>query len=347
MQTPIRNVQIRIGASCRGMQPADMSESSIPVSRLRVADPEGLVEVIRGSELEPWILNGHRRESELTRVMLPGCCLDQVEVGPAMWFRGAMPKDCYTMVFVRECAAEGYSFNFNTRFHGQNLAFYAPGEVIDAITPAGYRNATLTIPAACLQQAVESRHQEIPARLLQRGDSFLPSAEACRNLSTFLGAMEETITESPEVLAGGAARDALERELHDHFFDLILSCRDDGSPFAHAKITLRYRRMSLVRDFIRENSHRRIRLTELCAVSGLSRRGLEYLFVDLLGVRASAFLYQSRLHGVRRELLAAEPRHGLVKQHALNWGFWHLGRFAAEYRGLFGENPSTTLARRA
>ena len=81
MQTPIRNVQIRIGASCWGMQPADMSESSIPVSRLRVADPKGLVEAIRGSELEQWILNGHRGESGLTRVMLPGLGGDTRPVG--------------------------------------------------------------------------------------------------------------------------------------------------------------------------------------------------------------------------------------------------------------------------
>jgi AraC-like DNA-binding protein len=30
---------------------------------------------------------------------------------------------------------------------------------------------------------------------------------------------------------------------------------------------------------------------------------------------------------------------------AMNFGFWHLGRFAEEYRSLFGEAPRTTLVR--
>ena len=104
--------------------------------------------------------------------------------------------------------------------------------------------------------------------------------------------------------------------------------------------------MALVRDFIRDNHHRPIHLKELCEVSGLSRRGLEYLMRDLLGVRLNTMLRLMRMHGVRRELLAVEPGDGWVKRSALEWGFWHLGRFAAEYRSLYGECPSDTLARR-
>lgn len=320
---------------------------SVPISSLRIADPDGLVGAIRGSELEPWILNRHRNESRLTRLMLPGACLDQVEIGPAMWCRGVMPKDSYTMVCVTACPGDGHSFIFGSRFTGQAMGFYAPGEAIDVITPAGYRNATLTIPAKSFQRAVESHHQDIPARLLKRSAPFFPSAEACRNLANFLGAMNETFLQDPEVLANGETRAALETELHDHFLGLIRSAGGNRPVADPRGITRRYRRLGLVRDFIRANSHRRILLQELCEVSGLSRRGLEYLFADLLGVRAGVFLLQLRYHGVRRELLAAEPSHGLVKQVAMNWGFWHLGRFAVEYRVLFGENPSATLARRA
>ncbi len=152
---------------------------------------------------------------------------------------------------------------------------------------------------------------------------------------------------APEVLTCESTHDTLESELQDHFLGLIPREGGDGFAAARPGMTRRNQRTKLVRDFIRENSHRRILLQELWAASGLSRRGGEYLFLDLLGMRASALLMQSRLHGVRRELLAAEPRHGLVKQCALNWGFWHLGRFAAEYQALFGEQPSRTLNRKS
>jgi AraC-like DNA-binding protein len=350
MKTPIRNVQKSIAASCRRGQFAFMP--SLPewvnhVSRLRIGEPDGLVGAIRGSELDPRLLGGYRRESELLRLLLPGSCLDHAEIGPAMWFHGAMPKDCYTMVYVVACPAEGHSFNFGSRHHDRCLGFFAPGESLDATTPEGYRHGTLTIPQADFLKAVESRYPEFPEKLLQKGNAFFPRENACRAMTTLLGAAAEIIRHAPETLACEAARDSLENELHEQFFDLILNEGGASSGLAHPGMARRYQRLSLVRDYMREHSHRRIRLVELCEVSGLSRRGLEYLFQDLMGVRAKTFLLQSRLWGVRRELLAAEPSHGLVKRCALNWGFWHLGRFAADYRMLFGESPSTTVVRRA
>jgi AraC-like DNA-binding protein len=308
-------------------------------------DPDGLVGAIRGSELEPWLLSGHQRGSELSRVLLPGSCLDHAEIGPAMWFHGVMPKDCYTMVYVTACPEEGHSFNFNSRHHDQCLGFFAPGETLDAKTPEGYRQGTLTIPEAVFMGLVESRYPEFPKRLLKTGRSFFPKEEACQSLGALLDTLAETIRSAPEAFAGEAVRVVLECELHERFFDLLPQDGGMGSAVHDAGMTRRYQRMSRVRDYIRENGRRPILLRELCEVSGLSRRGLEYLFRDLLGVRVSAFLVQSRLRGVRSELLAAEPRHGSVKRCALNWGFWHLGRFAGEYRALFGESPGETLAR--
>jgi AraC-like DNA-binding protein len=45
----------------------------------------------------------------------------------------------------------------------------------------------------------------------------------------------------------------------------------------------------------------------------------------------------------RLALLAAEPEEIAVTEVAFLWGFWELGRFAVEYRQLFGECPSQTL----
>jgi AraC-like DNA-binding protein len=321
-----------------------MSEIGTLVSRIQFSDPDGLVGAICGGQLEPWVLGGHRAESEMSRIMLPGSCLDQAELGSAMWFRGEMPKDCYTMIYVDACPQDGHSFNFNTRHRDQCLGFFAPGEILDATTPSGYRHGTLTIPASVFHQAAESRYPEFTETFLKRGRSIFPDADACRNVSALLGGIMETIRRDPDTLAGEATRAALESELHERFFDLLRNDRTNPMVEGNPRIARRYQRLKLLRDFIRENTHRPIRMDELCAVSGLSRRGMEYLFMDLLGVGVSPFLHHLRLHGVRRELLATDPRHGSVKRSALDWGFWHLGRFAADYRLLFGENPSETLS---
>jgi AraC-like DNA-binding protein len=322
-----------------------MSETGTAVSRIQFSDPDHLVGAIRGGHIEPWVLGGHRAESELSRIMLPGSCLDQAEIGSAMWFRGEMPKDCYTMVYVTACPEDGNSFNFNTRHRDRCLGFFAPGEALDATTPPGYRHGTLSIPASVFLHAVESRYPEFSEKSLKRGRSIFPEENACRNAAELLGGIMETVRRDPGVLADEAARASVENELHDRYFDLLR--KDQANPMAKANpgITRRYQRLRLLRDFIRENTHRTIRVDELCVVSGLSRRGLEYLFMDVLGVGVAAFLHNLRLHGARRELLATAPRHGSVKGCALNWGFWHHGRFASEYRLLFGENPSETLSR--
>jgi AraC family ethanolamine operon transcriptional activator len=77
----------------------------------------------------------------------------------------------------------------------------------------------------------------------------------------------------------------------------------------------------------------------------MSQRGVEVLFQDSLGIGPTAFIRHQRLHGVRRELLEARQEHGLVKELALKWGFWHMGHFSRNYRQLFGESPSVTLGR--
>lgn len=298
---------------------------------------------IRGCELEPWLINGHGKPSELSRVLLPSSCLDMAEVGPSMLFRTETPKDFYTLIFVRECPTAGHSFNFNTSHRNNAAAFFSPGESLDAMTPQGYKNATLTIPTAIFEQSITWQDPQLLENIAKRCGTIFPDLAICNRAQSLFRSTIETIRHQPETLESESARQSLESELHEQFYELV---RHDDNDQNRTTFQRRYARLKLVRDFIHEHCHRRIQLQELCAVSGLSRRGLEYLFVDLLGIQANTFLLRSRLQGVRRELLAAEPQHGVVKQCALHWGFWHLGRFAAEYHSLFGEHPTATVSRR-
>ena len=57
------------------------------------------------------------------------------------------------------------------------------------------------------------------------------------------------------------------------------------------------------------------------------------------------FLLRWRMHLARRVLREADPAATTVTAIAMQFGFWELGRFAAEYRTLFAEPPSATLRR--
>jgi transcriptional regulator GlxA family with amidase domain len=67
--------------------------------------------------------------------------------------------------------------------------------------------------------------------------------------------------------------------------------------------------------------------------------------VDVLGMSPYRYIRLARLSKARDMLLATEDRPLLVKGVALSLGYRLSGRFAADYRSVFGENPTDTLQR--
>lgn len=107
------------------------------------------------------------------------------------------------------------------------------------------------------------------------------------------------------------------------------------------------RRLALDRalDYLRETDVSTLPMAELCAAARASQRTLEYAFRETYGLGPLAFLRRWRFHRARRELLFTVSADVTVTDVAHSIGFWHLGRFATEYRRLFGELPSETLRR--
>jgi len=82
---------------------------------------------------------------------------------------------------------------------------------------------------------------------------------------------------------------------------------------------------------------------ELAAAVGSSQRVLELTFRETLGITPHKYLHWQRLNLVRRELTNTGPGTSSVTGIAERWGYSELGRFAVEYKRLFGESPSTSL----
>jgi AraC family ethanolamine operon transcriptional activator len=89
-------------------------------------------------------------------------------------------------------------------------------------------------------------------------------------------------------------------------------------------------------------------IPRIAAELGVSERALQVTFRDELRTTPSARFKQLRLEAVHDALLRLRPEESTVTQVAADvGGFFHLGRFANEYFGMFGERPSDTLRRRA
>ncbi|MCB5178771.1 helix-turn-helix domain-containing protein [Streptomyces antimicrobicus] len=96
--------------------------------------------------------------------------------------------------------------------------------------------------------------------------------------------------------------------------------------------------------FIEENAHADIGLGHVAAAAHVTPRALQYAFRRHAGTTPLAHLRAVRLERAHQELLAAEPSLGAtVTAVAARWGFAHMGRFAAAYRGAYGVHPSVTL----
>jgi len=85
-------------------------------------------------------------------------------------------------------------------------------------------------------------------------------------------------------------------------------------------------------------------IVDTCKVLGVSERTLQYAFRSYVDMSPLAYLRLCRLHRVRATLKASDPQNTTVTAIAMRYGFLHLGRFALEYRQLFNETPSATLA---
>ncbi|WP_137179384.1 helix-turn-helix domain-containing protein [Roseomonas sp. AR75] len=96
-------------------------------------------------------------------------------------------------------------------------------------------------------------------------------------------------------------------------------------------------------EYLTAASGRPVCSEEIGTALGVSPRFVNYCFDAVYGISVHRYLRQRRLSEARRRL-AAGGAGLLVKQVALDLGFWHFGRFALAYRDLFGETPSQTLA---
>ena len=96
-------------------------------------------------------------------------------------------------------------------------------------------------------------------------------------------------------------------------------------------------------DFIEAHLREPITLGDITRAAGVPGRTLLQNFKDHRGTSPMRYLRDARFARAREALLRAED--DSITQVAMRWGFYHLGRFAVDYRKRFGETPSETQAR--
>lgn len=162
-----------------------------------------------------------------------------------------------------------------------------------------------------------------------------------------LANVQRAMSEAIQVPSG---REATRDEAAANILGDLITALSDHSPVA-ARPNLRRaaarRAVDKAREYIEANLSGTIRVASMCRYSGTTHRTLERIFSRELGVSPKQYVMARRLNAVRRGLLVVGDEHDHpVTEVAQNHGFNHLGRFAADYRRLFGEYPRETLQNR-
>lgn len=98
-------------------------------------------------------------------------------------------------------------------------------------------------------------------------------------------------------------------------------------------------------NYIKKNLDQKISVREICLAVDISERSLRYIFNEKCGLSPNRYIVSMKLNKVRKEIKNAAIDHD-IHLIAGKWGFSHSGQFAADYKKLFGELPSETLARK-
>lgn len=135
----------------------------------------------------------------------------------------------------------------------------------------------------------------------------------------------------------------LEESLATEF--LVASGRLEPRPALPPRRSGAAHQLRRTEDWIEANLDQVISRATLCEVAGVNLRSLSRLFREHRGVGPMQFVRGRRLEAAHRELLGRGPGETTITEVALAYGFYHMGRFAAEYRRAFRESPSQTLVR--
>lgn len=146
----------------------------------------------------------------------------------------------------------------------------------------------------------------------------------------------------PQALVDAEAAHGLEQQLiHALVEYLPARSTNERTPSADRNQDI----LARFQDLLQAQPDRNLPLAEISATLGVSDRLLRSLCAEHLGMSPSGYLRLRRMSLVHRTLLRGQPGKTSVSETARRYGFRDLGRFAASYRALFGELPSTALRR--
>ena len=302
-------------------------------------DPWDFQASIRDSNVKAVVMARGEYRATLSKIDLHHLLMQRAEVVLPQITYSAVNKDLNTAYFLADTKQPSISNNGMELSPG-TLVFSAPGAAHHRRFSAGCRWGSVALKPDDLAAAGRALvGRDLPALTDTR--LIRPPPHLMSRLMHLHSAAGELATTVPDILAHPEVARAIEQELVHVTVQCLadgLTVRTDGSPRGLPV-------MRLFEQFLEANPDSALHLPEVCAAIGVSDRTLRNHCQDHLGLSPRKYLWLRRMHLARKALVSAESSATTVTAVATDYGFWELGRFATQYRGLFGESPSGTLHR--
>lgn len=317
-------------------QPDTAAPSPVTSVTLDGFDPESITAKVR-SGFERTQLAPGRFSGQVLRARLRASQVDWGQYNLPLLATGQMPNERVILALLSGFRGQG-------SLNGHSIASPTPvliteGATLEYRMPAHSQWFTFHLPRQLAEAAGMQLQYKHTGPLVAAPEQ---ASRAASSINGALAAMREISQCSPEIPDPEGYLSQLEIELLDVFSAITAA----SSQSALRRLDQPAKTRSLVRramEIMEARLDQPLSIGEICQEVGCDWQRLERAFATVTGVTPKRFLTLARLNKARRLLLRAAPNQS-VTRIAGSCGIHHLGRFSRNYRSVFDELPSTTLA---
>lgn len=293
-----------------------------------------------------WDLSFHQLERGKFSAELLQCGIGDSQIGKAKFDRkldqlGAPPAGLRTFVVPANA-----NLDLNWRRHQvseTDLMVFPAGGELSSVSNSCFDVFTISLADEVLEKCAETNENHFALRLLQSSEVFQLPAIAMKRIRESCFSFFDHLAMAPERLHDANFGAELQEELPGLIIAAISHSGIRKSKIPQARVRSQALKRAL--DAIVAYAEAPLTVMKLCEMTGASERTLQYAFQEKYGISPKAYLQSYRLNQVRKKLRPGNPSNTVISDIANEWGFWHMGQFAADYRRMFGELPSATLSR--
>ena len=321
---------------------AGFAESGIRgyVTRRVITSTDEFLDTGLTGGIRPILVRPGAIQAELVRAHLGHLVVDAVYCSLPLALRGETAADRVWLAAPMTGTGSG-QLNGEPLTPGNLLAFGGSAQVAGA-SGAPVRCGILTVAPSAFERIATALGVE--SHPPGEGEFHVASVVDRVRLSRAFDLLSRTVNHEDVALTRREA-DAVERAFLEIAVRSLAGDSSRSSPNQSARLASA-RIVRTCEDYARKWRYQDVTLAGLCEASGVSERRVRSAFYECYQMSPTAYLRVAALNAVRRDLVEGPRLRDAVSHAATDWGFWHLSRFAAQYRALFGESPRHTLSHR-